>query len=249
MLPEVKRYLGGIDNRELDDRKPDSQELDNEILPVISEVIQISRPQFLVKVFPITVSDDTTEICITDSNICIKSNDLAKLLHYSSECGIVAVTLGFEVDRKTAYYGKTDLSRAIIFDAAASAYVEAVCDQKQQEFEQKYLENHKKFTFRFAPGYGDLSLNVQPILLQLLNASVKIGISCSKFFTLYPRKSMTGIFGIVETGDNSSQAAEKPALFQRPKKIDHPKCHTCLNYNHCIYLSEGEYCEYRKQNL
>ncbi|RLI64703.1 MAG: hypothetical protein DRO88_06585 [Promethearchaeia archaeon] len=244
LLPEVKRYLGGLNH----------QEMDSEILQIIEEVIQKSRPQFLLKFFPINVSMESVKVCIEDSDICFKSMDLAKLLSESRECGIVAITLGHEIDRQIALYNKTDLSRGIIFDAAASAYVEAVCDKRQQEVEQKYREKRLGFTFRFAPGYGDLNLSIQPILLNLLNASVKIGISVSKYYTLYPRKSMTGIFGVVlqknmQNQIDFQQKSGNSSKYQRPKKTDHPKCHSCLNYKHCIYLSEGTYCEYRKRNL
>lgn len=161
------------------------------------------------------------------------------------------MTLGYKIDQQIAYYNKFDLAHGIIYDAAASAYVEAVCDERQRSVEKSYNDKGMQFTFRFSPGYGDLSLNVQPIILSLLQAPVKIGLSVSKFYTLFPRKSITGIFGItpILEADNNTDSDSISELIQRSKRIDHPKCHTCLNYSHCIYLSEGTYCEYRKRNL
>ncbi|WP_457557610.1 hypothetical protein [Candidatus Harpocratesius sp.] len=275
LLSEVKRYIEGLNsiNQEVLEKKgkkPEKSqnqsmaeirkkkknnkiknEMDQEILEIIDEVISHSRPQFLLSFFPINVSMELSQIVLKNSDIVFKSQDLTNLLKKSTQCGIVAVTLGYKIDQQIAYYNKFDLAHGIIYDAAASAYVEAVCDEKQRSAEKPYNDKGMQFTFRFSPGYGDLSLNVQPIILSLLQAPVKIGLSVSKFYTLFPRKSMTGIFGIIpiKVSDDNTDSDSISELIQRPKKIDHPKCHTCLNYSHCIYLSEGTYCEYRKRNL
>ena len=237
---DVLRYLGADSSR-----KTSNKSMDTLIDEVIIEVMDQSRPHHLIATFPIEINQDLSEVHLLHSNLCFASTDLAHLLQRSNRCGIIIGTLGMAVDQRIKYYGKTDLTKSVIFDAAASAYIEVYCDEIQNAFGQEYREQGLTFTFRYSPGYGDLSLEVQPLLLDLLQAPVKIGVSASNFFTLYPRKSITGIFGIIPT-----KFAETEINLQgRPKKVDHPLCKNCKNYKNCIYLAEGKYCEYRNRNL
>ncbi len=245
---DVLRYLGADPSKKASDNsmeKSMDKSIDDLIDEVIVEVMALSRPHHLIATFPIEINQDQSEVHLLQSNLRFTSSDLAHLLQNSNKCGIIIVTLGMAVDQRIKYYGKTDLTKSVIFDAAASAYIEAYCDEVQNEFGQEYRERGLSFTFRYAPGYGDLGLEVQPLILELLQAPVKIGVSASNFFTLYPRKSITGIFGIIST----NLAETEIELQGRPKKVDHPLCKNCKNYRNCIYLSEGTYCEYRKRNL
>ncbi|MHA1521537.1 MAG: hypothetical protein ACTSRK_15255 [Promethearchaeota archaeon] len=248
---EVLRYLGADSSQRASDKTADisveksmEKSMDELIDEVILEVMALSKPHHLISTFPIEIDKVQSDIRIQNSNVHLVSSDLTHLLEKSDRCGIIIATLGMAVDQRIKFYGKTDLTKGVIFDAAASAYIEAYCDEVQNEFGKEYRENGLTFTFRYAPGYGDLGLEVQPLILELLQAPVKIGVSASNFFTLYPRKSITGIFGIIPI----ELAETEIELKGRPKKVDHPLCKNCKNYKNCIYLSEGTFCEYRKRN-
>lgn len=53
-------------------------------------------------------------------------------------------------------------------------------------------------TFRFSPGYADFPLEVQPKLLELLDAPRRIGLTVSPGLLLVPTKSVTCVIGVGE---------------------------------------------------
>ena len=87
-----------------------------------------------------------------------------------------------------------DMLRALALDCCATAGVEQVCDQVEQEIESQFPGC--SFPFRFSPGYGDLPLELQGEILHLLDAPRKIGLCASASHILTPRKSVTAILGI-----------------------------------------------------
>ncbi len=105
-----------------------------------------------------------------------------------------ATTLGLEVDRLIRKAEITDMTKAVVMDALASAASEQVCREAD-------LLLHRKSpglwqTFRFSPGYGDFPLSVQARLLSLLDAGKRIGLASSDSSLLTPRKSVTGVIGL-----------------------------------------------------
>ena len=81
-----------------------------------------------------------------------------------------------------------------VTDAAVS--VEQMCDQIELE-----LQGHFpgcSFPFRYSPGYGDLPLELQNPLLDLLDAPRRVGLCASASHILTPRKSVTAILGAAD---------------------------------------------------
>ena len=79
---------------------------------------------------------------------------------------------------------------------AAAAAVEQMCDQIELE-----LQGHFpgcSFPFRYSPGYGDLPLELQNPLLDLLDAPRRVGLCASASHILTPRKSVTAILGAAD---------------------------------------------------
>ena len=78
----------------------------------------------------------------------------------------------------------------------AAAAVEQMCDQIELE-----LQGHFpgcSFPFRYSPGYGDLPLELQNPLLDLLDAPRRVGLCASASHILTPRKSVTAILGAAD---------------------------------------------------
>jgi len=69
-----------------------------------------------------------------------------------------------------------------------------------------------------------------------------MGLTVSDGHILIPSKSVTAIIGFED------KSIKKPTG-KVQKRADNEKCKTCLRYKNCIYLQEGNYCEYRKKNL
>lgn len=130
-------------------------------------------------------------------NVCnmgfgnIVSANLYNVLKGCKTAIILGVTTGIGVDRLLNRLSVTSASKHFITDAIASAAAESFCD-----FMDDILRTNPGKPHRFSPGYGDLKLEVQPDLLNLLNASKNLGITLNKTFLMTPVKSITAIMGV-----------------------------------------------------
>lgn len=121
----------------------------------------------------------------------LQSRDLSKNLEGCKEAFIFAVTIGAGVDRLLNKLSLTSPSSLFITDGLASALVESVCDEAE-----RLIKNSLCCKPRFSPGYGDLSLEIQPGILNLLNAQKLLGITLNKNLLMTPTKTITAIMGI-----------------------------------------------------
>lgn len=119
------------------------------------------------------------------------SRSLCKNLEGCSRAYILAATTGIGVDRLLSRLSVTSPAKQFVTDALASASIEALCDYAE-EMLCKQLE-HKP---RFSPGYGDLSVELQPELLRMLDAEKQIGITLTNALLMTPTKSVTAIIGV-----------------------------------------------------
>ena len=139
------------------------------------------------KKVPVKYNGDTLII----GNVEAKSEDLKKSLKNSKEAFVFAVTLGSAVDRLLLKYSRISPASAFIADALSSAYAEAAADRAQE-----ILDNIAKTKLRFSPGYGDLPLEIQPRVLDLLNAGKLLGVTLTDSLLMKPQKTITAIAGI-----------------------------------------------------
>ena len=120
----------------------------------------------------------------------LSSQDLAFYLQDCQECMIIACTLGVLIDRQMKYYEHIDMSKAIVFDAVSNAYLEECCDQYEKTL------GYQSYTFRLAPGYGDIPLDLNKTFASLLQMDKKLGVSFNASGLMIPMKSMIGIIGL-----------------------------------------------------
>ncbi len=134
----------------------------------------------------------TNEIC--DFN-CIKlcSKNLAQNLSGCKSAVIFAATIGVEIDRLIAKYGRISPSRAIIYQAIGAERIEALCDAFCEDLE---FQKGVALKPRFGPGYGDLSLECQKDIFNMLECTKKIGIFLNNSLLMSPSKSVSAIVGI-----------------------------------------------------
>ncbi len=120
-----------------------------------------------------------------------QSRDLSKNLKGCNEAFVFAVTLGAGVDRLLQRLSLTSPAKHFTADGLSSSLVESVCDEAES-----IIKKDLQCKPRFSPGYGDLSLNVQPGILSLLNAQKLLGITLGKTLFMTPTKTITAIMGI-----------------------------------------------------
>lgn len=214
---EVLRYLGHK-----------GQDIDENLLNTIEEcrveVKKVINPRVVYTYKNIKSIEDGVEVITT--NLILTGKDIKEHLKDSTECVLMAVTLGNEIERQTRFYEKTNLTKALILDACATTAVEEVCDIIENSVKEKAVLSGMNITFRYSPGYGDLPLDVQNSFLRALDAGKKIGLTVSENNLLFPRKSVTAIIGIVNNG------------IEKKKK----SCVECSNYENCSFRREGESC-------
>lgn len=126
----------------------------------------------------------------------LKTGDSSDFDFYLNDCKdsiIIAATLGIGVDNHAKKMQRTDLSGAIIYDAMASALLEQLTDNYEFDL------NLGPHTFRFAPGYGDIPLEINELIIDALALTKRIGINKTSDFLMLPQKSMITICGIGKT--------------------------------------------------
>ncbi len=120
-----------------------------------------------------------------------QSLDLYKNLNGAKEAFIFAVTLGMGADRHLMKLYSLSAAEHFISDGIASALAEAACD-RVNEILADGLDCRK----RFSPGYGDFPLELQPKVLETVNAGRLLGITLSSSLLMTPKKSITAVMGI-----------------------------------------------------
>ena len=130
-------------------------------------------------------------------NVCdlgfgdICSKNLCDVLGGCKNAIILATTTGIGVDRLLNKFSVMSAAKHFILDAVASAATESFCDYMDDMLRTEDNKPH-----RFSPGYGDLSLKIQPDILRVLNASKNAGITINTSLLMTPVKSITAIMGV-----------------------------------------------------
>lgn len=171
-----------------------------EILSAVDKVCEslerTAKPKYVWREFPLELSGDRV---IIDGHI-IESKRLAAHLNGCKDAAILAATLGTEADiiiRRNFALGTVNGTAA---QAAGAAMIEQVLDNACEEIAASSGLSTKS---RFSPGYGDLGLDCQHLLLTLCDATKRIGITLTDSLMMIPTKSVTAIVGLCE--DNSCE--------------------------------------------
>ncbi len=222
---EVLRYLG-YRNQRID---PAMMSLIEECR---AETKVLMRPGVVYRIYPLEKHGD--QIRLLTTTLHLQSSDLGRHLRRADRCAVLAATLGLAVDQKIATYARLDLTRAIVMDACATAAIEAVCDQVQEQLRAKVAPEGYRLTPRYSPGYGDLSIVHQKAILETLQAYTRIGLTVNEDHILLPRKSVTAFIGLEKT------EMDAPDKLEEAKTVDAPdKCHCCPDKT-CQYRKGGD---------
>ena len=98
-------------------------------------------------------------------------------------------TLGPNVDRAIRKH-RLHPSLALVWDAVGTAAIEQLCDDFCSHLPKPQRP-------RFSPGYGDLPLETQGPLLQLLEAERLLGVGLTDSLLMTPTKSVTAFVGLL----------------------------------------------------
>lgn len=177
---EVLRYLGNAAPEEGLLRAVES---------VVSSLEREARPRGVLRRVPVTVQRGG----VWAEGRFFDSARLAQNLRRCREAYFVAATLGPQADRQLKRYALVDPARAVVFQAACTALLEAYLDSLEEEMRASapglFLRP------RFSPGYGDLSLEAQEAMFSLLDLK-RLGFCLTQARMMLPEKSVTAIVGL-----------------------------------------------------
>ncbi len=156
----------------------------------IGECEKFARFSFRVSYIELPViSMDTVTGSIDLDHLKLTSKDLAANLDGCERVVVFAATIGPGIDRLIAKYTKRDPVKALFMQAIGAERAETMCNR----FCGSYPE---KLRPRFSPGFGDLSLDIQPQVLAVTNARKNLSITLDEGCLMSPSKSVTAFAGI-----------------------------------------------------
>ncbi len=130
-----------------------------------------------------------------ESDVLIESIDLARVMKDAKFVSIYTATIGENIEEMSTKLSESGkIKKAHIWDAFGSEAAEAVAKRLSIIASQRAKRKNMITTKRFSPGYGDLALEYNRIIIDILKTS-QIGVSVTDAGLLVPRKSTTGFIG------------------------------------------------------
>lgn len=219
---EVLRYLGYAG-------QPITPELDARIDEVVARCLATCRPRGAWRIFDVAERGErggVPVISLAGTSLELAGHSIAEHLDGAVAVGALAVTVGMGVEAELRRLSLTDPLAQVVFDAAGTAAVERAADGAEAGVVADAASRGLFCGSRFSPGYGDLPLATQPVLLAALDAQRALGITLSRELLMSPTKSVTAVVG----------------LFERPRGTAHASCARCPCRDFCVLLRSGSTC-------
>lgn len=197
-------------------------ELVSRISALYSDLKNVETPRSAWKTFDVETGSGTS--VTFDGAFSLEGGSLASLLCDSKRAVLVAVTLGASIDRHLCRLQAVAMDDAVIFDACASAEIEAFCDRVEGEIAEN-LDGGSFLTMRFSPGYGDVPLGESEKIISALGAQKSLGLTVTKSGMLFPTKSITAVTGITGSKQNRARL-----------------CSLCGMGDDCTFKKRGDTC-------
>ncbi len=204
---EILRYLGHC-----------GQEIPANVEERIKECCRELEQAVVIKAvwreYPLTVREHVLDMsCLQTSSKNLERNlrDCEKIL-------IFGATLGSRVDGLLRKYGRLQMSKAVILQAASVAMLETFCDWQNELLRKEYQEKGWYMRPRCSPGYGDFPLECQREIAVALELSKRIGVMLTDSLMMIPSKSVTAVMG----------------LSQKPRFCSVQGCEACGKKD-CVY--------------
>lgn len=195
-------------------------EIEGQLADCAGAILRHARPRIAWRVLPLE------GVSVPAAGLTLEGEDMKTFLDGCHEAIFLAATLGPDVERLLRRAEVTDMARALMLDASASAAVENVCDNLEADLRKIYGERGLYLTDRFSPGYGDLPLSQQRAFCALLDTERRIGLHLSESCIMVPRKSVTAVMGVSRT--------------PKPKRAR--GCQHCRMFRTCQYRRDGRSC-------
>jgi hypothetical protein len=152
---------------------------------------------------------------------CFKSPKLARALAHTQAVCCFMATVGPAVDAEIQrLMQRQRYADAYVLDAIGSTSAENVVEQFYQRMARRQKYRNAGVTLRFSPGYCDWPIQQQRPLFELFDNMDTPEVALNERCLMSPRKSVSGLFGLLPPGVNGADPAYNP-------------CSTC-NKRDCI---------------
>ena len=232
-VPEVLRYLGAGKNA--------PEELRRMVSDTAARLENMIQPRYIYKILNL-YRDFEKSGGLRIGDMILRGNSARMMLEQCDRAVLLLCTLGMEFENMLRAAQARDMTRAVILDACGSAFVESGCDAAEDKIKRELNKNLNKnlnldlnrdlkkeyfLTDRFSPGYGDLELNLQKEICNLLDGTRRLGVYVTESYMLNPSKSVTAVIGI----SDRKQAARIRG------------CAYCILKESCAYRKTGKSCK------
>lgn len=214
---EILRYLGYRDSGV-------TEQIERLLERCEDETLKILQPKYIYKRFPVQM--DGLGVQVLGTTLCLKGKDICEHLKNCDEVFLLGVTAGVELDKRIRKFMITEPDVGVVMDSCGIQAVEQIADAAEAEIERLVEEEGYHLAWRFSPGYGDLPLETQRDLVQVLDMHRKIGVSLTESCLMVPSKSVTAILGVRDT----------------KRDFRENKCDFCNNRERCLFRKRGTRC-------
>ena len=168
------------------------KEADDSVLSLMQSCIDEVKDKLTYKVcyaeFPLSVQDGTLDLSFTKTSSAMLQKALSGCQSYI----LFAATVGLELDRLIAKYGRISPAKALFLQAIGAERIESLCDAFCAELQS----DGRQMRPRVSPGYGDLPLDMQKDIFAVLDCPRKIGLTLNDSRLMTPTKSVTAFIGV-----------------------------------------------------
>jgi len=208
---EVLRMLGGSGENGL------SVRLQRKVEVWMERVDKVINPRLRFSVKPVA-GVSKTGVSLFDGTVW-RSPKLAKAFNSCKRAVVYAGTIGSRIEKEVRKLTERNrLSEAYIVESLGSVAVENMIEQFHSQYGSYLKLSRKGITLPFSPGYCDWNVEEQKKLVSSVAAD-EIGITLNTGGLMTPRKSISGVFGVMDR--------QGPAIAYNP-------CSNCANRG-CSY--------------
>lgn len=192
---EVYRYLG------YRNQEPDEiiKLLTDEVLEELTGSV---TPKSVMRQFSCRLEKDRIYLYDGQIEFSLQSKDLSYNLHNCEFVIAFAATLGNAPDLLLRKYEIMNMAKASVVQAASAELIEGYCNEQQEQLKKDWEEKGYYLKPRFSPGYGDLGLETQKMLFEVLSCEKRIGLTLTDTLLMLPTKSVTALIGVTKEASN-----------------------------------------------
>lgn len=168
----------------------------------------IIKPRLSYRIGKVKSTDNG--VVYVEGGLSFTSSNLEKTMKDCNEMIFFIATLGNGIEKEIARFTEENyLSKAYILDSMGSVTIENMVEEFYQNMRKRYKAEGREVTFRFSPGYCDWSIKEQKKIFSLFD-SFPTGVELMDSCLMQPRKSISGIFGVLSPDMDSSFSPYNP---------------------------------------